>query len=365
MKGYIIPFGSRSMVSINKKIDLQKSQLASICEMYETDVTVDVSNRWKILISIFLHGSLPVDYTRARAELKDPDFVFIRHAGADRQFVRFLKWIRETYPACRIVVEIPTYPYMKEHLASIVNWLLLPAELFNRRKLKKYVDRFFVYCQEKDIFGIRTIRSMNGINVDSIVPVESELSDTINLIAVAHMQHYHGYERIIKGIAAYYRSGPDRKVELFLVGDGSELEKYRQLVQKERIGEHVHFCGKLIGDDLKKAFQNAALAIEALGYYKIGLHVSTTLKVREYLAYGLPVISGNQVDVFNRYPFPYHLEFPNDDSAINVRDIIAFYDRIYQERSRREISEEIHRYAKEHVDISMTMKPLLDYLENC
>lgn len=364
MKGYIIPFGSRSMVSINKKIDLQKTQLKKVSDVFETDVSVDTVSRWKTFFSILFHGSLPADYSKAYADIQDPDYLFIRHAGADRQFVRFLKWIRETYPACRIIVEIPTYPYMKEHLASIVNWLLLPAELFNRRRLKKYVDRFFVYCQEKDIFGVRTIRSMNGIDVDSIQPIESELSDTINLIAVAHMQHYHGYERIIKGIAEYYRFNVDRKVELFLVGDGSELEKYRRLVDKEGIGAHVHFCGKLIGNDLKNAFQNAALAIEALGYYKIGLHVSTTLKVREYLAYGLPVISGNQVDVFNRYPFPYHLEFPNDDSSINVKDIIAFFDRIYQGKSRKEISREIHQYAKEHVDISMTMKPLLDYLGN-
>lgn len=364
MKGYIIPFGSRRIVSINKKIDLQKQQLQTVSDVVETDVRTDIGNRWKVFFSILLRGSLPMDYSATLAEITNPDYLFIRRAGVDRQFVKFLKKIKKRYPTCIIVDEIPTYPYMKESLQSLANWLLLPAELNNRRKLKRYIDRFFVYADDEQIFGIKTLRSMNGIDVRSITPVNTPLQETINLLAVAHMQPRHGYERIIKGLAEYYRSTGDRRVELFLVGDGSEVDRYKQLVRRENVQQYVHFYGKLVGEELKNVYQKASIAIEAFGYYKIGQNVATTLKTREYLAYGLPIISGNQIDVFNKYKFPYFLEFPNDSSVIDVSRIVDFHDQVYSGKNRCEISGFIHRYALEHADISQTMKPLLAYLQH-
>lgn len=352
------------MVSINKKIDLQKAQLEKISDVCETDVKVDTSGRWKTLFSILLHGSLPVDYSKAYADIADPDYLFIRHAGTDRQFNRFLKRIKEKYPTCRIVVEIPTYPYLKEVLReSFVNWLLLPQELFYRRKLKKYVDRFLIYSGYDEVCGVKTIATMNGSDVRSSRPATEPHGEEIRIIAVAHMQAYDGYERLIDSVDRYVKSGGDRKVRVMLVGDGPELEKYRQLVEKKGLTDLITLYGRKTGAELEELYACADIGVDVLGCYKKGMEVSPSLKSKEYIAHGLPVMGGCEIDVFLKYDFPYFLKVPNDASAIDMNTILDFYDKVYAGKEKREIAERIYAYALKHVDISGTMKPLLDYLE--
>lgn len=364
MKGYLIPFGGRSIIGVNKKINLQINELSKISDLTEADVEIDLSDRWIILKSIFTRGSLPVDYFPVLERLEDPDYLFIRHAGVDRQFIRFLRSVKERYPKCRIVIEFPTYPYLRERLRERVNWLLLLGELYHQRKLKKYTDRIVAYTEFATIFGIEVINIFNGIDVDSIKPIETELTDKIVLLSVAHMQPYHGFERLIRGLKEYYGRGGERKIELYLVGEGNECKKYKELVEKVKIGDHVRFFGKQTGEQLEKIYQQGSVGVTSFGDYKIGVDYSSTLKSREYLAHGLPVIGATKLDVFVHHPAPYYLKFPNDASTVDVDKIVEFYDQIYQENNRSKVSKEIHRYAREHVDISKTMKPVLDYLEH-
>lgn len=361
MKGYIIPFGSRRLVSINKKIDMQIRVLSEVAEMNETDVEVSIDNNWETFKHIVRYGSLKVDYSKALEDIVDPDFIFIRHAGADRQFVRFLKTIKTKYPNCKIIDEIPTYPYMKEWLKAKSSWLLLPAELWNRRYLKKYIDKVVSYYDYQNIYGIDTIVTMNGIEVDRYLPVVSPCTDTIRMTAVAYLQYYDGYERIIEAMHEYYKNGGKRKVIFNIVGDGPEECKYRELIEEYNLADRVYLKGKMIGKELEDIYENTDIGVEVFGLYKRHSEVACSLKSREYLVHGIPIISGCYIDVFQKHPFEYFFKFPNDSSVFNLQDVIDFYDRIFV-RNRAEIAQEIHAYAKEYVDVKKVYKPLLDYL---
>ena len=53
---------------------------------------------------------------------------------------------------------------------------------------------------------------------------------------------------------------------------------------------NVFFWGAKSGDELKDFVNRADIGIASLGMHRLGLNVASTLKVKEYCAYGLPFI---------------------------------------------------------------------------
>lgn len=106
------------------------------------------------------------------------------------------------------------------------------------------------------------------------------------------------------------------------------------------------------------------IGLGALGLYKQGIYQSSSLKIREYLAKGLPIISGCREDVFdNISDCPYFLQVPNDDSVIDMRDVLTFYDRIYSGNTKRqEVHKKIRELALKRIDMNITMQPILSYI---
>ena len=101
--------------------------------------------------------------------------------------------------------------------------------------------------------------------------------------------------------------------------------------------------------------------MDAFGRYKTGNILSTSLKSREYLAKGLPIITGCKTDILTDN-FKYYIEFPNDSSNISFETIVSFYDELYKNKNKRELIKEIREYAKSKCDISKMVKPVKDYL---
>ncbi len=364
MKGYFIPFGARSIVSVNKKIDMQTRQLSTIGEVEEVDVKIAPKSMLRYAVSILPFFSLPWDYTEAYERIKDPDYLFIRRSGADGRFIRFLKHIKKEYPNCKILCEIATYPYVGEMLRSYRGWLFLLKELYNQIFLKKYVDRFITYSPDDKILGVQTIRIMNGIEVSSVREVSNRQVDvrTINLIAVAMMQKSHGYERVIRGLRKYYDDGGERDIILYMVGGGKEKDTYLKLVNKLHLENNIIFCGIKTGEELDRIYEKADIALSIFGAYKAGIKVSSALKTKEYLAKGLPVVSGCPEDVCLHGKFRYYLEYSNNRKIIDIKKIIEFYDMIYTNNNKKEVVEEIRKYAYDVADMKKTMKPVMEYI---
>lgn len=368
MKGYFIPFGARKIVSIDKKIDMQIQQLSTAASIEEVDVDITSKNFFRNALSVLPYIELPWDYTAAYQKIQNPDFIFMRRTGADRSLIKFLKYIKTRYPQCKVVMEVATYPYIRESLQRIDGWVLLLKDLYNRRKLKKYVDRIVTYSDDLKIFDISTIRVMNGIDVKSIKPIYDDGNSEariIRLLAVGVLQKSHGYERCIKGLAQYYFNNPSRVIEIHIVGEGTELNYYKNLVAQYHLENYVIFYGRKIGAELDQIYNNMDIALGPFGAYKRRIFKSSSLKIREYLAKGLPIISGCREDVFDDTPdYPFYLQMPNDNSLIDMRDILCFYDCIYCGNiTRQTVHDKIREFAKIKVDMGITMKPIIEYLQ--
>ena len=364
MKGYYIPFGARSIVSVNKKIDMQKEQLSKLGAVEEVDVKIAPKSIIRQALSVLPFVDLPWDYSEAYDKIKKPDYIYMRRAGADRKFIKFLKNMRSQYPKCKLICEIPTYPYIGEMLQSYRGWLFIVKELYNRRKLKKYVDRFVTYSADNNILGVPTIRTKNGIDVASIKPVTARKRDgmQIDMIAVAVMRKCHGYERVIRGIQQYYNSGGTRNIILHLVGDGSEKQYYEKLVQKYNLSQHVIFYGRKIGKELDEVYEKADIALSMFGLYKGGIEKISSLKANEYLAKGLPVVSGCREGIFDGKDVPFFLEVSNDDSVIDIDNIVWFYEMLYKDEKNEELIKNIREFALQNADMKIVMKPILNYI---
>ncbi|SDB26594.1 Glycosyltransferase involved in cell wall bisynthesis [Ruminococcaceae bacterium FB2012] len=369
MQGYYIFFGSKSS-GVYNKVNMQIHEFKTISKIELITMALGRRTIWDKLKSRVVWLPLGFDYSIVISKIKNPDYIYIRRFTADSSFIKFLSYIKATYPKCKIVIEVFTYPYDKDDYSrNTIHFIRqLPfyaKDLIYRRKYRKYVDRIVTYSKDNLIFGVETIKTSNGVYVDQINKKNSNMhidSKTIYLTSVAHMQVHHGFERLIKGIANYYNNGGKREIIYNVVGDGVEVKKYKKMVTKYGIESHVLFHGKLIGDELDNVYNHTDIAVSSLGLYKYKINTISTLKEGEYLAKGLPTIAGCKISLICDEEPPFILVFSNDSSPINIDRIIDFYDNIYMREDKEKIVDEIRSFAKTNVDMPVVMQPIIQYL---
>lgn len=366
MKGYYIHYKGRIPVGVSKKIDMMLKEFDQFSNIEEIDLTSSRCSIFRSLLAFLPFIDIKRNYKQAFdcMERNHPDYIYIRRTTADKGFLRFIKQIRTEYPACKIIVEIMSFPYDKEEFFNMIYWPYYFKECVNRKKYKLYIDRFVTFSDDAKIFGVDTIQTLNGIDVDGIVPVTGEKNgSTINLVAVAGMYKFHGYERLIYGLGNYYKKGGARTIVLHLVGDGPELSRYKEITQKQRLEGKVIFYGKKYGQELDEIYNKMDIAVSSLGLYKLGIDKISSLKLNEYLAKGLPIVAGCDTVAMTGKSSIYYLQFENNESPIYVDKIVDFYDNIYAtSKERKEIIHDIRKLAYETVDIKVTMEGIKKYI---
>ena len=266
---------------------------------------------------------------------KKIDFVYARSFHNANPFtISFFKKLRKA--KIKSVIEIPTYPYDQEYKGTLVKDKieLLTDKLF-RHKLAKTTDAIVTFSDHEQIFGQRTIRISNGIDFD-MLPIKEKQAEngnsTINMIGVAEVHFWHGFDRLLKGLAEYYSRPHMQEVHFHLVGgidpnewNGSEMsEGINTLINKHNLSEHVTLYGKKFGDELNSVFEKADVAIGSLARHRSGIYNIKTLKNREYAARGIPfVYSETDTDFEGK---PYILKVPADESPIDIHAIVDFYN---------------------------------------
>ena len=300
-------------------------------------------------------------------EFSKVDFMYFRRPDAmSRDFINTLKKIKENNPKVKIIMEIPNYPYEDELRLKLINKLLVVKDRIFRKKLSLYIDRIAIQNPLEELYGIKTIKFRNGIDIESISVRNPERlkENEINICAVASLEPWQGYERVFEGLRLYYENHHNNiKILLHIAGRGSELKYYKRLVCKYNLDNYVTFYGRISGDGLMKLYDKCSLALDAFGRYKTNNYLSTSLKSREYLAKGLPIITGCKTDVLSD-TFPYFLEFENNDTVVDFNKILDFYQRVYSLKNPSEVVKEIRKYAVENCDISVMIKPIVDYIKH-
>ena len=340
---FLIFHGFDKANGISKKIHYQVKALKDCgldVRLSYYDVTPYNQRRWMIddeVIADFGTGltakvwkrvyySPIIDYVR-REEIK---LIYIRSFHNANPFtIRLVKRLKRI--GAKVVMEIPTYPYDQEYITPSMKFHLAIDRCF-RRTLAKSLDGIVTFSNVKEIFGGRTICISNGIDFEAI-PLKRKCNDNqqeLHLIGVAEVHYWHGFDRIVRGLAEYYRTNPEYKVYFHIVGPLSgERERIEILpvIRYNQLEPYVLLHGPLHGEELDAQFEEADFAIGSLGRHRSGITYIKTLKNREYAARGFAFTYSETDEDFDS--MPYVLKIPADESPVDIQKLINFHHTLH------------------------------------
>ena len=290
------------------------------------------------------------------------EFVYARcFQNANPFLIRFFKRLKKL--GVKSVTEIPTYHYDQEFVGfPFLTRLGLKIDQLFRNQLSNQMNAIVTFSDAETIFGQRTIRISNGVDMDSI-PLhhynDSE-DDSVHLIGVAEVHYWHGYDRLIAGLGEYYRNITNpQQVYFHIVGGVWKSEMYdsihapgfSELMDKYNIRDKVFFHGQLFGEELDHLFNKCCFAIGSLARHRSGITFIKTLKNREYATRGVPFIYSEQDSDFDDQP--YVIKAKPDESPIDIPQILDFVD------NHHFLPEEI-RKTVEHLSWKIQMQKVVD-----
>ena len=303
-----------------------------------------VSNiRWRhIIFSNKLYNSI-LDYIKNGRY----GILYIRYGiNASKPFADFLGRCNDI--RCKIFLEIPTYPYDRENKtgfspSSLKKRIYSQIEKKYRCQLEKSVYRVVTFSADKNIYGIPTIQISNAVSKIPTPYICPPIAEEFNMVTVASIAFWHGIDRLIEGLNKYRDC--EIKVHLFVVGGGddNEIRFLRGLVSKYGLYDFVTFTGPLTGKDLDNVFSKCHVAIGCLGCHRKNIKEVKSLKNVEYAMRGIPFVYSETNYDFDGKSYVY--KAPNDDSAINIQNIIDFVKEM--KCSPEEIRESVKNFTWE------------------
>lgn len=176
--------------------------------MIDSEVLQDYGAGFKGKILKRIEYSSIVEY----AKKENISFIYMRSDHNANPFtIHMVHQMRKA--GIKVVMEIPTYPYDQEYAGFSRRKLLFIDQCF-RRVLAKQLCGIVTFSDYKTIFGVPTIQISNGIDFSQI-KLKQQVNDTnkeLHLIGVAEIHYWHGFDRLVKGLADYYDSHPNYKV---------------------------------------------------------------------------------------------------------------------------------------------------------
>lgn len=290
----------------------------------------------------------------------DPDLIIYRYVGT---------YIFLPFNPKRVKLDIL---FISEHQSkeieglylSFSGWVRLPIERLKSKRFFKNVDAVIgvtseiaKYEMERANRDIPYFVHTNGIDVKKY-PVKKHFAfegDVLKMLFIGSTTtRWHALDRLLRGMAEYRG---DIKLELHVAGAASR--EIIILTVSLNLQKDVVFHGMKSAKEMAPIFDNVHIAIGTLGLHRENLIYGSTLKVREYMARGIPfVISYIDEDIGEG--FPLLLKVPSDDSPVNMDEVIEFTRTVY-ERYGTKIPSIMRDYALKKMDYNVKVDRLLDF----
>lgn len=281
------------------------------------------------------------------------DLGFIRWNAVDNNFLRAVKQLDAV---CDLVL-MDCHGYHLNYEGKTVKGKYIKYFTDkNSYKLPKYIDQCLIEFKGDCVFGIPALAIDTGIDVDKYQPHKySGDPNEVEMVSVANEISYHGYDRIIRGIAAYKGA---RAVHLHLVG--KMKDKTVQLVSELGVSDKVTLHGYQTGKALDDIYAKSNIGVGPLAPHRMGGKQGTGIKTKEYFAIGLPYFYAGQ-ELLVPLDYPYVLRFDADDSPIEVSAVIDFYDRI---KDNQYIQDNMRMFARENYSWLQIFSKAIELMES-
>jgi len=247
----------------------------------------------------------------------------------------------------KLMIEHPTYP---ANYARTTSALRRPVFMYTDHvfeKIKPMVDCYAVMGDDcgGTVDGKPAINIVNGVDVESLPLHQTpDNGSEIHLLALASMSYWQGYDRLINAMAQW--KGEERFV-LHMVGtegDGS-LAAWMQLAKELGLDQQVVYEGQLHGEALDSMDARCDLGVGGLGLHRRLIKTAISLKLREYMARGLPFMYAVE-DVSVPWPERFCVKVANDDSLVDLK---AVRDFVMNVRTMPGFASEMRAYACENM----------------
>jgi len=307
------------------------------------------------------------------SEYSKVDFFYIRYPGATKHFFEIIKKFgskiilehqSKELDEIRSLMAENKFGFKPSKLMSWYQYSFLPyfLEYYYGPKISKNIKASVSVTNEIGKYQARkgcknTLVITNGINAKKYnIKKSTQLIDELNLLFLKGSSGYspwNGFDRLIKSIDEYISKTPD--------GIKIKLLVYGHHVQGEISQRNYLFEGGFVsGTELDEVIQKAHIGVSGIQVYLKNFKEGTSLKVREYVARGLPFIYAYTDPDLNEDSKEFALEFPNDDSVIDMEKVIEFAKKALEDK---ELPQKMRKYAEEHLDYEVKMKQLLEQLK--
>lgn len=299
-------------------------------------------------------------YVELAKRTRELDFVYIRYQGCSPIFLWMLRQLRREHPGLAVIIEVPSYPFHTE-ARSLREHIFMRVDRATRCQLRRYVDRIVTFSKEGSIFGIQTIETDNGVDIDrvSIAP-RSPSDQRLHLLGLANLSFWHGYDRVLAGLARYRALGAKRGVFFDIVGTGTELERLQALSSELGLTDCVKFWGPRQGKALDEIMAQAHVGISSIGMHRLKVDTSN-IKSREFCARGLPFVIGYpDRDFYSGLPFVMHI--PPDESPLDIEGLVQFHAQLVSSHS--DYTTTMRDYAERNLSWAAKMRPVIATLRD-
>lgn len=250
-------------------------------------------------------------------------FYLLHHKNKIKSFDFILSHI----PEGSFVVSYMNIPYA--HIYHGNDNPMTQSRYWYGKYFKLIFDLFFNRIEKTASLRYTVGPERNGIP-KILNPIYHQIS--IKPIATRTGFIFSGRLEIIKNIdriVRIYSKLPEKIREdndLFIAGEGTQLEKLKLLVSNLKLTEKVHFLGNLPNEQLIEADSNKLILLMA------STQEGLPMAIIEALSVGLPVVSTNPGDIsrvlknnYNGFIFP--LDFNDVDYVNSIVNILNDYEK--------------------------------------
>ena len=130
----------------------------------------------------------------------------------------------------------------------------------------------------------------NGIDLEDFVgPPAKATSEVVRLGFVGFVRHWHGLDRVLRGLAAWQGS---TRLELTVVGDGPARDDLEALAAKLGLADRVCFTGLARREEIPRLVAGFDIALQPAS-----VPYASPLKLFEYMAAGQAIIAPDQPNI--------------------------------------------------------------------
>lgn len=302
------------------------------------------------------------------------DVYFLRYPLASKQLLCFLKKYPQKFILEHNTIEIaeikhkakewvkkykirPTPSYLK----LLFNTLLKPVfiETYYGKKVLQLAKGGVAVTEEiakhekSRYLNYKCNTLPNGIDVMGIKFYKRKFADgdVLNLILLVNCAvDWHGIDLVLASFNMY----KGNRIRLTLIGELND--KVRLLSQENK---NVRATGFLSANEFEVYMQAAHLGLGSFALFRKNLEEASTLKIREYLASGLPVFLGHTDTDIEQSPLKKY------SFKIDIRTQPIDWDSIYQWAvklyTKSNLNEDIRSEAFKQIDFSKKVELLMSF----